>query len=392
MMLQKRLDKTEIKLGEPIPWSIYSKDGVQYFKQGFIFRTPKSLSRLEGVDLYRDAVETVVDIDQLLNVAGTVELEAPHPARATPLDADEAGNVQSMLFEGERLSVFKELEVLSQRLDVARQQIKHHYKPAVNDIYAIAARIKMLYEHAPDICLAAVNLYRPGNIKKFKPLFTVLLCLMQSSENELDERSEEALIYAVLTADIIDPKVYFMGADVNELDREALRKERIQTVVLLGEVGVDSALCFEIILQSTEMSEHTLIESAIFRVAETYLYALLFGFMGRPSTPKEALKKVFQDSPSDNQTVYVRFIKQLGIYPPGTIVRLDNGEIGIVMRRDKVNTLHAEVFSLYMSSKKEFPIPILRKTTQQGFGVKEILRLGEIIVEDPEHLWDGLKS
>lgn len=64
----------------------------------------------------------------------------------------------------------------------------------------------------------------------------------------------------------------------------------------------------------------------------------------RSRTPSEALSFMFKnESAKYDRTALSAFIKALGIYPPGTIVKLKSGRVGIVMSVDSSDLLHPDL-------------------------------------------------
>lgn len=61
----------------------------------------------------------------------------------------------------------------------------------------------------------------------------------------------------------------------------------------------------------------------------------------RSRTPSEALSHMYKNElAKHDKQILSAFIKALGIYPPGTIVKLNSGRIGIVMSVDSSDLLH----------------------------------------------------
>lgn len=61
----------------------------------------------------------------------------------------------------------------------------------------------------------------------------------------------------------------------------------------------------------------------------------------RSKTPSEALSFMYKtDGAKYDKTLLSAFIKSMGIYPPGTIVMLKSGKVGIVMSIDSSDLLH----------------------------------------------------
>lgn len=63
--------------------------------------------------------------------------------------------------------------------------------------------------------------------------------------------------------------------------------------------------------------------------------------VSRSKTPSEALAHMFKNEATKyDKAALGAFIKSLGIYPPGTIVKLASGKVGIVMSVDSADLLH----------------------------------------------------
>lgn len=64
----------------------------------------------------------------------------------------------------------------------------------------------------------------------------------------------------------------------------------------------------------------------------------------RARTPSEALSHMYKNELAKyDKTALGAFIKALGIYPPGTIVKLKSGRVGIVMSVDSADLLHPDL-------------------------------------------------
>ena len=71
--------------------------------------------------------------------------------------------------------------------------------------------------------------------------------------------------------------------------------------------------------------------------------------------------------------VAAHFIREMGIYPPGTFVRLDSGEIGVVFKKGGAAAT-PWVKSLTGPLGAPLAFPIQRDTSQPQFAIKETLR------------------
>ena len=69
----------------------------------------------------------------------------------------------------------------------------------------------------------------------------------------------------------------------------------------------------------------------LLRAADVYTAKISPRAIRAPLTPQAAARQLFQEDPSS--TIAGALIKAVGLYPPGDLVRLKNGESGIVVRR-----------------------------------------------------------
>jgi HD-GYP domain-containing protein (c-di-GMP phosphodiesterase class II) len=98
----------------------------------------------------------------------------------------------------------------------------------------------------------------------------------------------------------------------------------------------------------------------------------------RPAMPSHtAARSLFVQADGARNPYVAALIKEIGMYPPGSSVRLANGEIGIVVRRGESAHL-PEVHSLIDSQGQPMPQPKPRNTAEPTFKVTEALPRGRL--------------
>ena len=80
-----------------------------------------------------------------------------------------------------------------------------------------------------------------------------------------------------------------------------------------------------------------------------------------------------------------QFTREIGPYPPGTLVRLQNGEVGVISARADVQGALA-VHALRGPDGKAMPVPLVRMTSEGGCGIEEALH------EDQANLRFSMKA
>jgi putative nucleotidyltransferase with HDIG domain len=77
----------------------------------------------------------------------------------------------------------------------------------------------------------------------------------------------------------------------------------------------------------------------------------------RPFQPTETLRKLFEWSNVYDRELVQQFIRCIGIYPVGSLVRLDNGFLGIVVEHGGKRLLNPTVRVVYDSNQKRHVMP-----------------------------------
>jgi hypothetical protein len=108
--------------------------------------------------------------------------------------------------------------------------------------------------------------------------------------------------------------------------------------------------------------------------------------------PNAALREILLESqqPAQAQPMITILIRELGIYPIGTFVRLYNGEIGVVTRKG-VNTTTPYVHALLGPRGAPLEPPLRRSAKGDLYGIREVLEEEQAAVSFRlEQLWGAV--
>ena len=124
-------------------------------------------------------------------------------------------------------------------------------------------------------------------------------------------------------------------------------------------------------------------------IADSYLSQVTPRAFREVATPFEAVQSIYAKMPKDkaDEQVYLTFIKELGIFPPGLFVSLQNEELGMVTRRNKSDSTHPYVSSLQAADGSPYSKPKLRDTQLAEFNIKSVHQPKTPINIDPSLLW-----
>lgn len=103
-------------------------------------------------------------------------------------------------------------------------------------------------------------------------------------------------------------------------------------------------------------------------------------------TPAEAMARIFKfENAHYEPTLLARFIKAMGVYPPGTAVELSNGGLGMVVSINRADTLRP-VLTLYAPDVPRDEAPTLDLARESEVKITRAVRPGELLPEVREYL------
>lgn len=108
--------------------------------------------------------------------------------------------------------------------------------------------------------------------------------------------------------------------------------------------------------------------------------------------PHEALKRMYEWGEKDfHKGLIEQFIKCVGIYPPGTVIKLQTGEIGIVISVNRANVLKPRVAVVIDSQNKRYTPPKTLDMSKGGgnWNIKEIIEPTSCGI-NPQEIMKGL--
>lgn len=371
----RRLNQKDVDIGKVLPWDIIDGTGKLLLRQGAVIHNYRQvytiLSRgMYYVDDYKEACKLRFREEDLDDVP--------------PFDLIDEVQAKLKLYLN---NLDKEHEL----------QVK---------IFTLCRMIRTACRKDPDAALSTILLGDRDTYSIRHQVHVAIICEIISQAMNLSPDGHLSLIAAALTQNIgmlkLQEELY--------VQEEPLSYEQFQTVKghpengaeLLLKHGVTDQRWVEGVRQHHEgldgkgyprglkMEE---IEPIARLISITdFFCAKISGRSYRtPMTPYEAMQFVFngKDSRIDAEIAEL-FVKVLGIYLPGTFVRLNNGEIAVVTHRGE-KAHHPAVFGIMGPNGKLLLAPLKRDCSKSEYKITEVIVPGKIDMKVNRYLIWGYK-
>lgn len=362
--MMHRIHKDRVSLGQPLPWDLLDRHGQLLLRRHQIVHEQTQLDALLAQGLF------VFD---------------------PSMDPSENPLSPFVQIAGAQLQLRHIFDQISQE-----QHLPDKITPLCRHIQAACAQ-------DPDAALCSVFIEKTDAYTITHPVHTAIICELTGKQHGLSADERLSILAATLTMNlaIIDLQelLRVQQAPLDQAQRERIAEHPQLTAHMLKTLGVKDPLWLQSVLQHHEaidgsgyhqglVGEHIGIGARIIALGDIYC-AMVSARAYRPSTlPNMAMQEIFllrgqRIDPQLAQTC----IQTLGIYPPGTFVRLVNGETAIVFRH-KPATRNPTVHSILGPWGAAYPEPILRDCSDAEFALRSAVSPKEVGVRVDHHtLW-----
>jgi HD-GYP domain-containing protein (c-di-GMP phosphodiesterase class II) len=169
------------------------------------------------------------------------------------------------------------------------------------------------------------------------------------------------------------------GHPLTALQRAEVRSHPQRSHDLLVQLGVTDATWLQAVLDHHECDGGggyprgcTAVSplATVLHHADVYL-AKVSARTHRPALPvDQAARDLFTQNGSGGNPVVAAIVKEMGLYPPGSCVKLDNGDTAVVLRRGE-HAATPRVVALCDAAGVPYPQPMPRDTRQARFKVRK---------------------
>ena len=341
-----------------MPWAVYDDAGILLLRAGYVIENPRQLDQLLTRGMYRKLT------DEELNQRSATQ----YVEEKNPFDIIRAG--------------IHRLEQAFQGIENATPQVEERILRLTHDLVSVCTDF-------PDAALGSIHLCNDAAYTLCHPIHQACLSVLVGNRLELNAGQIENLVAATLTANIgmreLQEQLHKQATPLTDSQRAQVTQHVEHSVALLEKAGIRNSLWLEIVRQHHERvdgsgypsgltGDQLLQEARILAIVDHYCARVSARAYREALPPQEQLRDLFLKRGFEfEETVSLSLIKELGIFPPGTFVRLVSGEVGVVIHRGN-NGIQPIVSAIISPRGGAYARPLRRDCTTHEYAIKESAR------------------
>ncbi len=347
-----RVRRRDVVIGRPLSWDVYDDSGQLLLSKGYILLNERQRQRLleEGL-------------------RSTASLSGAEDAAVDGVPAS-SGNP------------FITIDQLTMRLEGVLGMIRQQSVDIAPEqrIRKLGRAIQALCDYDADASLGAAHLKHDTAYPFRHSIHTALLCELVARRLNWPPLDRLSVISAALSCNVamteLQAELVEQAEPLSDVQWDAIQMHPQQGYEMLHASGVSDQLWLQVVIQHHECingrgypagmrGKEVLPEARLLGLADRY-HAMVTGRSYRNGMlVKNALRRVFLDVGQElGSSLAQMFIKELGIYPPGSVVRLQNGETAVVIRR-KAELAGPMLACIANSRGERYVRPLYRDSSEQ---------------------------
>lgn len=372
-----QLQDSDLVLGKPLPWPVYDQGGNLLLEKGVALDSVKQKEILLARGMFREF---------------TQEEQTAEIARKEK---------QKKLFDSPFLMLNAVKQNLSTILSEMSQGVSSDYELRVTKLAKVVQ--KLCYENA-DAALGAVLLDQEAPYIYVHPVLCAILSELLNQRRKISVDNRIPFIAAALTQNIgmltLQEELTHQEGPLTEIQQKAVRAHPYKGVEILRDLQVTDSVWLDTILFHHERPDGSgyprgLQGKAIPDQARLLSLADIYSAMILPRKyrdgffVKQALRDLFlQRGKMVDEQMAVMLIKEIGVFPPGSFVKLANNEIAVVLRRGVKKANCPVCLSVISPRGAPYQNPIIRDTKDdKSYAIEAVIPRVEEVKLDFHKLW-----
>ena len=374
------IELEDIKIGHPLPYPVWDETGFLVAERGFVVQSSKELAVMIGqrdkllVDVadferYQRAYvkklhDMVHDNREIREIAGTRLADVKPQPGAAPRSSGEADwldlqeQAHTLLHSSNPQTFLDRLETLQAHLS---HNIRQNPDGTLLSLFSLSAKAHDRYSVTHAMLVSVICALAARDVLKWSTADETVLCHAALTMN----------IGMTLQQDRLAQQKEAPTAS----QRDIIQNHPARSVEVLRGLGVTHPDLLEAVRdhharQPGALSTRTLGQRAarLIQRADIFAAAISPRASRAAATTSRAMKAAYFDENSQVDEAGAALVKAVGIYPPGSFVRLNNGEVAVVVRRGSNTSAPRVAVVLNRSGLPNAELP-LRETSRADWRV-----------------------
>ena len=272
---------------------------------------------------------------------------------------------------------------------------------AIHNIDSVVKELSSSFDNQNDMVANLVNLGTGEHNEYHHAINVTMLSMMLGKAEKLSLAELEQLCTGSLMHDIgkitVSSSITMKKTPLTRSEQQAMQQHTTSGRTLAARVRDFPDEILEIIDRHHEFLDgtgypHGLLAPQLSRIVRIVTLANIYDNLCNPDdperalTPKTAMARMYSEYNTKlDRKLVERFISILGVYPPGTIVKLSDDSIGLVISSNQKSLLKPEVLIYNPCIPKEQAM-IINLDDHDDLSVTDVLRPGEYPQEIYEYL------
>ena len=370
-----KLHKGHFRVGRPLPWDVYDSSDHLLLSRGYVIDKEAQLEALLERGMYVDAADLEASIEKP---------KASH----------------------EEFDPFWIWDDLTAKLafHLTHADSPEHFPQRTEEM---AGMVQALIQRNADAAIAIIML--TADHRRYPSVHSLQVAALGEILGKRlgwEKERRTTLLCAALTMNLgmleLQQQLSNQREPLNQEQRKLVRGHPQRSLDLLRQSGVESAQWLAAVEAHHETTQGTGYpggicnpseDALLLRTLDVFCAKVSPRLYRKPLSGTQAERILFSDAGLTTGNPFVpALIKELGVYPPGSFVKLANGEIAIVLKRmSDIKT--PQVMSLINTRGEPMIEPIRRDTSRDGFQITGDVRRDTVHIGiDPAHFWQEKNS
>jgi len=359
----------ELFIGMILEWDVYDSSGLKIMESGAMIRSEKM-------------IKAIVQ-------RGGFHYQSGHKkAEKVKL---QIGN-----------SPFFQISQLADRLNNLFKSLLQYDPQAPQQLRQLANDIQQLRKQHPNALIGAVHLYHDVDYILSHPIHCAILCDLMSQALGQSPTQAQATMCAALTANIsilsLQQTLHIQSTSMSKKQKVAMEQHPIASMTVLKRAGVKDKIWLTAVEQHhwhidgsgypNFGSQTPSLAAQLVALTDKYSAMVVKRAYRSAVMAQESLREVFYERGKQfDEQLCLLLIKLMGVYPPGSIVKLNNGEVAVVVKRPEGQERWPTSAAILGSHGNLYTYAKLRNGNDPQFAINSTVALDRFLQLDLHDIW-----